>query len=204
ANLLGGVVVQMAVLAMVDAVMLRDRALTFYAPTAGVLVQGVFVVLLAATAGAAVSSGELVTVAGLGLWPVVLAGLFVVGLRVVKSVESEPRWQPTGGRIHDEERPEDVQDDVRRRHGHHSTAALVARFGIAALGVPGSGSLVAITGEAIAETTGVGASFVGATAVSVATSLPEITTTAAAVRIGAYSMATANILGSNALLFALF
>lgn len=49
----------------------------------------------------------------------------------------------------------------------------------------------------IAEITGLGTSFVGTTLVAIVTSLPELVTTLAAIRIGANDMAIANLFGSN-------
>ena len=51
---------------------------------------------------------------------------------------------------------------------------------------------------AIAAVLGVSTGFVGAALVAVVTSLPEMVTTIAAVRIGAYDMAIGNLFGSNA------
>lgn len=50
---------------------------------------------------------------------------------------------------------------------------------------------------AIAEVTGLGASFVGTTLVAIVTSLPELVTTLAAIKIGADDMAIGNLFGSN-------
>ena len=50
----------------------------------------------------------------------------------------------------------------------------------------------------IAEATGLGNTFVGTTLVAFCTSLPELVTTAAAVRMGAFDLALGNIFGSNA------
>lgn len=49
----------------------------------------------------------------------------------------------------------------------------------------------------IAETTGLGGSFVGTVFVAITTSLPELVVSFAALRIGAPDLATGNILGSN-------
>lgn len=49
----------------------------------------------------------------------------------------------------------------------------------------------------IAEITGLGTSFVGTTLVAIVTSLPELVTTLAAIRLGANDMAIANLFGSN-------
>ncbi len=50
---------------------------------------------------------------------------------------------------------------------------------------------------AIAEITGLGTSFVGTTLVAIVTSLPEMVTTLAAIKIGADDMAIGNLFGSN-------
>ena len=50
---------------------------------------------------------------------------------------------------------------------------------------------------AIAETTGLGTTFIGTTLVAMVTSLPELVTTLAAARIGADDMAIGNLFGSN-------
>jgi cation:H+ antiporter len=56
---------------------------------------------------------------------------------------------------------------------------------------------LAPTADEIARQTGLGGTFVGSTFVALTTSLPELVTTAAAVRMGAFDMAVGNIVGSN-------
>lgn len=58
--------------------------------------------------------------------------------------------------------------------------------------------VLALSGQRIAELTGVGETFVGAAMLAVATSLPELVVAIAAVRIGAHDLAVGNLLGSNA------
>lgn len=53
------------------------------------------------------------------------------------------------------------------------------------------------TSAEIAEITGLGATFIGTTLVAVVTSLPELVTTIAALRLGADDMAIGNLFGSN-------
>lgn len=66
-----------------------------------------------------------------------------------------------------------------------------------------SGVLVLITpvmvknANAIATETGLGATFIGTTLVALVTSLPELVTTLAAIKIGANDMAIGNLFGSN-------
>jgi len=53
------------------------------------------------------------------------------------------------------------------------------------------------TAEKLAEVSGLGRTFIGTTLVAVSTSLPEMVTTATAVRMGAFDLAVGNIFGSN-------
>lgn len=51
--------------------------------------------------------------------------------------------------------------------------------------------------QAVADQSALGSSFIGVTLLAASTSLPELSTTIAAVRLGAYTMAISNIFGSN-------
>ena len=71
-------------------------------------------------------------------------------------------------------------------------------FGVSALVIFGSAPFLASSAEDIAEQTGVSESFFGVLAVAFVTTLPELTTSAAALRLGARDLAVANIFGTNA------
>ena len=73
------------------------------------------------------------------------------------------------------------------------------RFALAAIAVIGAGIWVSFVGDEIAQTTGWGASFVGSLFLAIATSMPELVVTIAALRLGAIDMAVADILGANML-----
>jgi len=81
--------------------------------------------------------------------------------------------------------------------GMPSLATALLGFGVAA------GALIYVTpymvsaSAEIAEVTGLGTTFVGSTLVAAVTSLPEMVTTLAALRFGAYDMAIGNLFGSN-------
>jgi len=70
-------------------------------------------------------------------------------------------------------------------------------FGLAALGLVIVTPWMVGASAEIAEITGLGTTFVGTTLVAVVTSLPEMVTTIAAIKIGAHDMAIGNLFGSN-------
>ena len=78
-------------------------------------------------------------------------------------------------------------------------AKLVAQLAGVALLILASGAVVALSGQAIAEKSGLGSSFFGYVFVAISTSLPEASTVFAAMRRGLYTMAISDILGTNIL-----
>jgi cation:H+ antiporter len=203
-NLLGGVVMQIAVLALIDALVLRGKPLTLFSPRSSLLMVGVMLIALVALASAATASGELWSVGHVGLWPIILFVFYIFTVWVIYRYEGNPRWEPSGELAEPPESALDLKDAFQAKYADTSTTALIGFFALASTMVLIGGFFVAKTGEAIAEQTGIGQNFVGATLVALATSLPEVSTTYSAVRFGAYSMAAANILGTNSLEIALF
>ena len=70
-------------------------------------------------------------------------------------------------------------------------------FAAAALVILAAGPFLVSSAEEIAELTGVSNTFFGVLALGLATSLPELATSTAAVRIGAMDLAVGNLFGSN-------
>jgi cation:H+ antiporter len=77
-------------------------------------------------------------------------------------------------------------------------------FALAALGLIVVAPAFAWSAHGIALESGLGDTFVGTWAVGLSTSLPELVTSLAAVRRGAFDLAVGNLFGSNALNMALF
>ena len=74
----------------------------------------------------------------------------------------------------------------------------VGRFGLAALAIFSSAPLFAAAAHRLAVLSGLGDTTVGTIMVGVSTSLPELTVSLAALRMGASSLAVGNLFGSNA------
>ncbi len=71
-------------------------------------------------------------------------------------------------------------------------------FALVALIIVIAAPFLASSAKDIAERTGMGTTFVGSSLVAVTTSLPELVTAVAAVRLGAFDLAVGNLFGSNA------
>jgi cation:H+ antiporter len=200
-NIFGGIAMQTAILALADAAVARG-ALTFFTPRPTLLLQGVTLVLLLALALAGIAAGPLLSVAGIGIWPLLIFLLYVASLYVTHEYEGRARWKP----VDPPPAVESSNEAAETQQGlvdTRSTRALLLRFLCGSGVLLVAGWTVAQVADALARQTGLGASFVGATLVAISTSLPEVSTTIAAARLGSYSLAVSNIFGSNALLLAL-
>lgn len=187
-NLLGGFTMQVTVLALAD-IATRRHALTATVPDPIVLLQGVLGIILIAVTIAGIGVGD-IAFAGAGLWTWGVAALFVYAVRMVAEAHQTPKWQVIG----EPSSPEIAAEDPKRTL---SRWQLVLATGIAGLGILVMGYLLATSGEALAERTGLGDSFFGAVFVAISTSLPEISTVLAAIKLGRHVMAVSDILGTN-------
>lgn len=200
-SLLGGIALQTALLAIADFVVAR-RVLTYFAPDPGLILEGTVVVLLLGLALAGIAAGEVVQFFGIGLWTTTLAVVYFLSLYVLKSYQTQGKWLPVDVPVELKEQT-GVHGRGRALGGEQSLSRLALLFGLSCLVLLISGVLLAEVGGALAVQTGLGGGFVGATLLAFASSLPELSTTVAAVRLGAYSMAISNIFGTNAFLVAL-
>ena len=91
----------------------------------------------------------------------------------------------------------------RRRGGARTTRGSYGAFVLAALAVLAIGPIVTVASKGIADTSGLGQTFVGVLFLAAATSLPELVASITAVRIGNFDLAVGNLFGSNALNIAL-
>ncbi|HEY7614426.1 MAG TPA: sodium:calcium antiporter [Gemmatimonadales bacterium] len=123
-----------------------------------------------------------------GLESLLLAAGFLAGMRIIYThrgdggpVEAShpPRWTPQ------------AREAVRR-------------FLLASAGVLIAAPAFAWSAKRIAELSGLGTTFVGTWLVGLATSLPELVTAVAALRLGAVDLAVGNLFGSNAFNMAVF
>lgn len=198
-NLFGGVSLQVAVLAIVDLAAVRG-ALTYFTPQPVLLFQGVMLVLLLGVALAGAAAGDPLALFGIGATPILVAAGYIATVRLSHSGSSLPPWRATNA----PEQSVVSGDDVTQTMSGVSDARLYSYAGGSAAVIFAAGWALALTGDALAEQTGLGASFVGVALVAASTSLPELSTALGAVRHGNHQMAVSNILGTNCLEVALF
>jgi len=195
-NLLGSNMANMALLAIVDLVWrgrVWHRVGSGHARTAAVAIA------LTAVATLAILRPFELAIGWVGIESIIIFTGFVS--LIAWTHRSSTPAVPTG----------EVSHEIAEEHDHVSGAEVtsrrnilytirwdLAKFGIAALVILLSAPILVNAADGIAEEAQLGESFVGASFLAFSTSLPELATAVAAVRIGAFDLAVGSLLGSNA------
>lgn len=189
-NALGGIAAQTVFLAIAD--MAYEKAnLEHAAANVANLMQGALLVTLLALPLLGLAAPH-VDVAGVHPISVIIVVGYVLGIRLLGGARTAPMWSPakTAETAPDEEA-------TTRTRERHVLAKAWALFVVLALVVAAAGYAVAATGIELATRTGISETIVGTFLTAIATSLPELVTSVAAVRRGALTLAVGDILGGN-------
>jgi cation:H+ antiporter len=89
------------------------------------------------------------------------------------------------------------EEEILLKYNDISLKKACILYGLFAIMIAGAGIWLAYIGEELAQILSLGQNFVGSLFLGFATTLPEITVSIAALRIGAKELAVANMLGSN-------
>jgi cation:H+ antiporter len=196
-TLLGSTAMQITILAIVDFA-IGPRALTAVAPEAKVILQGALNVLLLAIAAAGAVVGDKALL-GVGYWAWACLIAYIGSVWLLSQAEGRQPWVPAPAEGNAENRP--AGDEERSRGAStpstdRSLASILLRTALAAAVILVAGYILSHAGGAIADETGAGSSFVGFL-MPIATALPELSTALAAARLGFFTMAISDILGTN-------
>ncbi|GAB3551619.1 sodium:calcium antiporter [Noviherbaspirillum agri] len=189
-NLLGGVAMQKAILAGVDGFIGRD-ALTVISASPSVLLQAALGTIVLVLVAAAIVTGD-VLVGGIGVWAWGILFAYVFAIWNVSTSEGHRAWEPKDVGV---TRPE--PSDAGTGDAGQAASSLALKTALCALAILAAGFFLSRTGDAIAVQSGLGQSFVGVALLSLATSLPELSTVTTAMRLRQYELAISDILGTN-------
>lgn len=131
---------------------------------------------------------------GVGADSLAIALIYLLGMRAVYRHEDMRRRQQQREKV--VQAAQEAGDESPPRPIRLRRASI--GFALATLAIVVAAPLLAVSAKEIAERTGIAATFVGASLVAGATSLPELVTSLAAVRLGAFDLAVGNLFGSNA------
>jgi len=195
-NLFGGITLQTAILAMSD--FWARGAITNYPRKANHALEATLLVLLLSITLIVVHLGETFVVAGVGLGSVFIALTYAGAIWILRRYDDSTDWVPV-----DLPDPDPLPFPAPTGLAERGNHALILQSVAACAAILVFGLLLVLCAERIADQSGLGKGFIGVTLLAGATSLPELTTSITAVRIGAYTMAISNIFGSNLIMLVL-
>ena len=148
-------------------------------------------ILLLALAAAILTASRWPSIGWVGAPSIVLFGGYMMAVRSIYNYE----------RTHDQ-----VADvaGLSERYAHLSLKGALWRYAGTAVVLVGAAANLPGLAVRFADATGLAQGFVGTAFVALSTSLPEVVVSLAAMRLGAWDMAVANVLGSNMFNVAIF
>lgn len=183
-DVLGSCVFNLVILASLDLVV-RGKPISTKAHHGHVLSAGFGILLLTLVSVSLYGGSRISPLGWIGIYSLIMLSLYLFAMRTIYWYEKREI-----ARFISEQAQE-----VRYEAVTLKSAAV--KFGVNAAVVVAAAIALPRLGAGIAETTGLGQSFVANIFIAVATSLPEVVVSLAAVRMGAVDLAIGNLLGSN-------
>ncbi len=208
-NILGGIALQTVVLVLLDAFGIgKSAAFTYRAASLTLVVEGVLVMAVLTVTVMGTQLPDTLIFARVSPSSLAIALLWIAGLWLVGKARTSLPWHENGraplkpgesGGASEQKKKTKAARDKKAPLGR-----TLAIFGAGAVVTLVCGVLLANSGEAIAKHVGMSGVLFGATALAAATSLPELSTGLAAVKLGDNELAFSDIFGGNAFLPVLF
>ena len=213
-NLFGSIALQVTILAVADAY-IKKSSLSGMLENPVSRLQAICLTFLLGLATVAILYKD-VAIFHVGLWSVVLFAFYIALFYIInyfKRVKwwlTEPEERQSIGKVKaivsrrlEEKKEEEGEEGDEEEDKEKPSKVIMSRLGLytlmAAIAILVGGYFVANSADAIANKTGIGSSFMGFFFVGLTTSLPELSTTISAAKLGRYRMAFSNIFGTNLL-----
>jgi cation:H+ antiporter len=183
-DVLGSCVFNMLIIALLDAGY-RIMPISAKAHQGNILSASFGILLLSAAAISLISGNHIVTLGWIGPYSILFAVVYLIGMRLVYFYEKRQIASLMKVKA------------IELRYKNVTIKTAVTQYGINAIIVIAAATVLPKIGEGIAITTGLGQTFVGNILIAVATSLPEIVVSFAAMRMDAVDLAIGSLFGSN-------
>ena len=183
-NVIGACVFNMLILAILDAIY-RPMPVLSKALQGNILSAGFGIFLLSTVAISLFLGNRIFPLGWIGLYTPLLVLIYLFAMRLVYFYE---RRQVS---VFIKEMAAELKyEDI-------SVKTAILKFSVNAVFVIIAAVFLPKVGEGIAESTGLGQTFVGSIFIAIVTTIPEVVVSIAAVRIGAIDLAMGNLFGSN-------
>jgi cation:H+ antiporter len=193
-NLLGSAAINVLLLAVADAFIGREAVTSAIARPA-TLMMATLCMLVLITVAVAITVTD-VLVLGVGFWSIAICLISLGFFWLSVGYNERAPWAVKGAGAAPEDDPEDDTGKSMRSLVITSVATGAVIFF--------AGYSLSQTGDAIAEQTGIGTGIVGFAFIGLATSMPELSSITAALRLKRYEMAFGQVLGTNFINLSLF
>jgi cation:H+ antiporter len=183
-DVLGSCVFNLLILAFLD-VFYRLEPLSFKAHHGHVLSGGFAILMLGLVAIGIFVGNRIVHIGWVSPFTVAFLAIYLIAMKMIFTYEKNQLL--TMAKSAAAEKP----------YGNVSARKVFFSFSAHALLVVAAAVFLPRIGKGIAQSTGLGETFVGNILIAVSTSLPEVVVSIAAVRLGAVDLAVGNLFGSN-------
>jgi cation:H+ antiporter len=201
-NILGGIAIQTVVLVLLDGFGLRNKgALTYKAASLQLVLEGVLVISVLVITIMGTQLPQSLLFKRIAPADLLIAATWLVGLWLINKARTNLPWHAKG-LAPDVSRP--TKNSRQGKAEKWSTTRIWSIFTLSALITLMAGVILEESSSAIAAHIGWSGVLFGSTLLAAATSLPEIATGLAAMKIGDYTLAISDIFGGNAFLPVLF
>jgi cation:H+ antiporter len=182
-DVLGSCVFNMLILALLDTVN-RPMPISTKAHRGHILSAGFGILLLGAVSLSIFFASHAPSLGWIGIYSPVFIVVYFLAMRMIYFYEKKQVALS-------------INEATKLQYGDIPTRTAVFNYAINAVIVIIAAMFLPKIGEGIAESTGLGQSFVGNVFIAISTSLPEVVVSLAALKIGAVDLAVGNLFGSN-------
>ena len=205
-NILGGIALQTVVLVILDVSVPGKHPLTYQAASLVVVLEGILVTAILVVAMMGTQMPKSAIAFRLAPEDVIIALLWVAGLWLLNKARTDLPWQEKGDAPGGEQTADMKQRKKRKAEEDKKggVGKTIAIFLVSSLVTLAAGVALVQSGEGLAQHLHMTGILFGATVLAAATSLPEVSTGLAAIKLGDYQLAVSDIFGGNAFLPVLF
>ena len=204
-NLIGGIAMQTMVLVFCDVAASRRQSLSYLVGSLVPVLEALLVVLVVSIVMMGALLPESTSIGPVSPASLAIVVAWLAGLFALNRVRKSPAWKvemsgSASGRAHRRQ----VHPDEKPSPITKSTSRALTAFGIGCLITLVAGVILEVAGNDLANRANINGVIFGATVLSVASALPEISSGIAAVRLGDNELAVADIFGGNSFQLCLF
>lgn len=201
-NILGGIGIQTVVLVLLDGIGLKNKAaLTYQAASLQLVLEGTLVIIVLVICIMAAQLPKNIMYGRLAPGDLLIVLTWLIGLWLINKARTDLPWHEKGRAPNTIPIKQTPQQEKRK---HWGTVFTIFVFILASIITLIAGAVLEESSSAIAKKIHWSGVLFGSTILAAVTSLPEVSTGLAAIRLGEYTLAVSDIFGGNAFLPVLF